>query len=200
MSDRNITPSQTIGPFFHYGLTGRDYGVSEIVDNDLTVGVNGADKDKIRIVGRLIDGAGKPIDDGLIELWQANPAGRYAHPEDDQDKPLTEGFKGFGRCPTAKDGSFSFLTLKPGRVPGLGNTLQAPHICVGIFARGMLKRMVTRIYFGDEAGANGEDPVLETVEAARRPTLIAERETDDIPVYSFDINIQGEMETVFFDV
>lgn len=200
MADRNITPSQTIGPFFSYGLTGRDYGVSEIVTNDLTAGINGTDEHKIRIVGRLLDGAGDPIDDGLIELWQANPAGRYAHPEDNQDKPLTEGFNGFGRCHTAKDGSFSFTTLKPGRVPGLGNTLQAPHICVGIFARGVLKRIMTRLYFEDEATANAEDPVLETIEEGRRPTLIAEREDGDIPVYHFDINIQGDQETVFFDV
>jgi protocatechuate 3,4-dioxygenase, alpha subunit len=200
MADRSVTPSQTIGPFFHYGLTGRNYGVSEIVTNDLTANVDGADEHKIRIVGRLLDGGGTPIDDGLIELWQANPAGRYAHPEDQQDKPLTEGFNGFGRCATAKDGSFSFTTLKPGRVPGRGNTLQAPHICVGVFARGVLKRIITRLYFEDETAANGEDPVLESIDEARRSTLIAPREESDIPVYHFDINIQGDRETVFFDV
>ena len=200
MSERTVTPSQTIGPFFHYGLVGRSYGFPEFVGNDLTEGVSGEDEHKIRIVGRLLDGDGQPINDGLIELWQANPAGRYDHPEDDQDKPLTEGFKGFGRCATAEDGSFSFTTLKPGPVPGLGNTLQAPHICVGIFARGVLKRMVTRIYFEDETGANADDPVLGTIEEDRRPTLIAPREESEIPVYRFDINIQGDAETVFFDV
>jgi len=200
MSERNVSPSQTIGPFFHYGLVGRSYGVSEIVTNDLTEGVTGEDANKIRIVGHVLDGEGKPINDALVELWQANPAGRYAHPEDQQDKPLTEGFKGFGRCATAKDGSFDFITLKPGRVPGLGNTLQAPHICVGIFARGVLKRIVTRIYFEDETAANTDDPVLGTVDEARRPTLIAPREEGDIPVYRFDINVQGDKETVFFDV
>ena len=200
MSERTVTPNQTIGPFFHYGLTGRSYGFPEIVTNDLTAGVNGADEYRIRVVGRLIDGAGEPIDDGLIELWQANPAGRFAHPEDQQDKPLTEGFSGFGRCATAEDGSFSFTTLKPGPVPGRGNTLQAPHICVGVFARGMLKRIVTRIYFADEAAANAEDPVLESIDKARRATLIAPREEGDIPVYRIDINVQGDQETVFFDV
>jgi len=200
MSERNVSPSQTIGPFFHYALAGRSYGFPELVANDLTAGVNGADEHKIRIVGRLLDGDGAPIKDGLIELWQANPAGRYTHPEDQQDKPLTEGFRGFGRCATAEDGSFSFTTLKPGRVPGLGNTLQAPHICVAVFARGVLKRIVTRIYFEDETAANAEDPVLESIDLARRSTLIAPRKDGDIPVYDFDINIQGDRETVFFDV
>lgn len=200
MAGRSVTPNQTIGPFFHYGLTGRSYGFPEIVANDLTDGVKGADDHRIRIVGRLLDGGGAPINDALIELWQANPAGRYAHPEDQQDKPLTEGFTGFGRCATGEDGSFSFTTLKPGRVPGRGNTLQAPHILVGIFARGILKRIVTRIYFADEAAANAEDPVLESIAKSRRATLIAPREEGDVPVYRFDINIQGDEETVFFDV
>lgn len=200
MSDRTVSPSQTIGPFFHYALAGSSYGFPELVENDLTAGVNGADEHKIRIIGHLLDGNGEPINDGLIELWQANPEGRYDHPEDEQEKPLTEGFKGFGRCATAEDGSFSFTTLKPGRVPGRGNTLQAPHICVGIFARGILKRIVTRIYFEDETAANAEDPVLETIEDGRRPTLIAPREEGDIPVYRFEINVQGDAETVFFDV
>ena len=200
MAERTATPNQTIGPFFHYALAGRAYGFPELVTNDLTAGVNGADEHKIRIVGRLLDGGGAPIDDALIELWQANPAGRYAHPEDQQEKPLTEGFNGFGRCATGEDGSFSFTTLKPGRVPGLGNTLQAPHISVGVFARGVLKRIVTRLYFGDETAANTEDPVLESIDEARRPTLIAAREEGDIPVYRFDIEVQGDRETVFFDV
>ena len=200
MAERNLTPNQTIGPFFHYALTGHSYGFPEIVGNDLTEDVSGENARNIRIVGRLLDGGGAPIDDALIELWQANPAGRYAHPEDQQEKPLTKGFAGFGRCATAEDGSFSFTTLKPGRVPGLGNTLQAPHISVGIFARGVLKRIVTRIYFDDEKAANAEDPVLESIDEARRPTLIAAREEGDIPVYRFDINVQGDRETVFFDV
>lgn len=200
MAERKVTPNQTIGPFFHYALTGRSYGVSEIATNDLTAAVNGADEHRIRIVGRLTDGAGTPVDDALVELWQANPAGRYAHREDLQDKPLTEGFFGFGRCATAQGGSFSFTTLKPGRVPGRGNALQAPHVLLGVFARGILKRVVTRLYFADEAQANAEDPVLESVDRARRPTLIAAREDGDIPVYRFEIRLQGDGETVFFDV
>ena len=200
MAEREVTPNQTIGPFFHYALTGRAYGFAELVANDLTADASGADEHKIRIVGRLLDGEGQPIDDGLIELWQANPAGRYAHPEDRQDKPLTQGFAGFGRCATAEDGTFSFTSLKPGRVPGHGNSLQAPHICVGVLARGVLKRMVTRVYFEDEGKANGEDTVLESVDKARRATLIAASEDGDIPTYRFDIRIQGEKETVFFDV
>ena len=199
MTERTVTPNQTIGPFFHYALSGRAYGFAELVANDLTAGVSGQDADEIRIVGCLLDGEGAPISDGLIELWQANPAGRYAHPEDQQEKPLTEGFAGFGRCPTAEDGTFSFTTLKPGRVPGLGNALQAPHIGVRVFARGMLKDVVTRMYFADEADANGEDSVLESIEGVRRETLIAASEDGDIPTYRFDISIQGEKETVFFD-
>ena len=200
MSERPVTPNQTIGPFFHYAMTGSSYGVAELVANDLTAGVAGEDDHRIRIVGRLADGAGQPIDDALIEIWQANREGRYAHPEDRQEKPLTEGFSGFGRCPTADDGTFSFTTLKPGRVPGRGNSLQAPHISLRVFARGVLKHLTTRIYFADEIAANGEDPVLESVDGARRATLLAAPEAGDIPTYRFDIRIQGDGETVFFDV
>jgi protocatechuate 3,4-dioxygenase alpha subunit len=183
------TPSQTVGPFFNIGLPGDQ---SEMVEP----GAEGA----IVIHGVVYDGQGAPVLDALVELWQANPAGRYDHPDDRrEDVPLTEGFRGFGRAETdPQDGSFSFTTLKPGRVPAPGGGLQAPHIAVSVLARGLLKRLATRIYFADEPQANSEDPVLASVEADRRPTLMAE--PDGRGGYSFDVRLQGEGETVFFDV
>lgn len=198
MTERKVTPSQTVGPYFKYGLVGEDYGFPGIVGNDLTQGMKKTPDNAIRIEGRVLDGEGQPVNDALIEIWQANGEGRYAHPEDDQDKTLTEGFAGFGRCGTDETGAFSFITIKPGRVPGRGNTLQAPHISVNVLARGVLKRLATRIYFEDEAAANGEDPVLGQVEAERRGTLIATKENGNI--YRFDVHIHGDGETVFFDV
>ena len=134
-----------------------------------------------------------------MEIWQANAHGRYNHPEDDQDKPIDEKFGGFGRSPTDKDGIFRFYTVKPGAVPGLHNEMQAPHISINILARGVLKRMATRLYFSDEAEMNRVDPVLNLVPEERRRTLIAQRQ-DGRPLYRLDISIQGENETVFFDI
>ena len=143
------------------------------------------------------DGAGEPLNDALVELWQANRAGRYAHPEDAREEPpLEEGFTGFGRCGTDADGRFEFVTVKPGRVPAPDGTLQAPHISVSVLARGILKRLATRIYFPDEQQANGADPVLASVDTARRSTLVAVPEDGD--VLRFDIRLQGDGETVFF--
>ena len=137
--------------------------------------------------------------DALIEIWQANAAGRYAHPEDGQPKPLDPAFRGFGRCASDAEGRFRFATIRPGRVPGRGNTLQAPHINVGLFARGLLRRLVTRLYFED-APENADDPVLALVQdPARRATLLAKRVAGDGAVYRFDIVLQGNGETVFFD-
>jgi protocatechuate 3,4-dioxygenase, alpha subunit len=183
------TPSQTVGPFFHIGLPSD--GQAELVPADAA----GA----IRIEGTFTDGEGKPVSDALIEIWQANEAGRYAHPEDDREElPLDDGFTGFGRCATDESGRYSFVTVKPGRVPGAGGAMQAPHIEVSLFARGLLKRLVTRIYFSDEEAANGEDPALAAIEDPElRSTLVAVREED---VYRFDIHLQGERETAFFDV
>src|SRR5262249_44712024 len=155
--------------------------------------------ERIEIVGRVLDGDGQPVPDALIEIWQANAAGRYAHREDTQDKPLDSAFSGFGRCATAADGGYRFLSLRPDRVPGRGNTLQAPHIGVGLFARGLLRRLVTRIYFEDEA-VNAEDPVLALIaDPARRATLLARRIAGNGAVYRLDLILQGEGETVFFD-
>ena len=184
------TPSQTLGPFFHYALP---YEAGPYLASEKTAG------EHITIEGRVTDGDGQPIDDALIEIWQANSHGRYNHPEDDQDRPLDEAFGGFGRAPTDKDGVFRFYTVKPGAVPGLHNEMQAPHINICILARGVLKRMATRLYFSDEVEANRVDPVLDLVPEERRKTLIAQR-LQDRPAYRLDISLQGPDETVFFDI
>lgn len=181
------TPSQTVGPFFHFGLPYEG-------GNDLIVGdVHGQ---RIVVEGRVIDGAGEPVPDCMIEIWQANAAGKYDHPEDVQNKPIDEGFHGFGRGATDNDGVFRFHTVKPGPVPGPGNSLQAPHLVTFVFGRGMLKQLLTRIYFEDEAH-NAHDPVLGLVPDERRATLIA-RKTGPA-TYTLNIVLQGEGETVFFE-
>ena len=185
------TPFQTIGPFFHDGLSWE--GGEDLVRPKIR-------GERIAIRGRVLDGDGKPVPDALIEIWQANAEGRYNHPEDRQEKPLDPAFIGFGRSPTRADGAFRFATIRPGRVPGRGNTLQAPHINLGLFSRGLLRRLVTRIYFED-CPENSEDPVLALIpDPARRATLLARRSAGpDGVVYRFDIRLQGEGETVFFD-
>ena len=161
------TPSQTVGPYLHIGLTQGAYGAREIFS--ATVADAGVPGTHIRIEGRVLDGEGNVVPDALIEIWQADAQGRYAHPAD--GRPLaSNSFRGFGRCPTDKDGGFAFDTVKPGRVPGPGGTTQAPHINVGVFSRGLLKRLFTRIYFAGEP-ANAADPILALVPADRRDTL-----------------------------
>ncbi len=189
-----VTPSQTVGPYFSMRLAAE--GQNVLVTPD-TVG------DRIRIEGRVWDGDRKPIEDALIELWQANDAGRYNHPSDDrEDVELDPTFTGFGRCATGfGDGSYSFLTIMPGSVPGPNATTQAPHLNVTIQARGMLNPTYTRVYFPEEAAANASDMVLRMVPAERRFTLLAELVEDGaLPTYRFDIRYQGADETVFFDV
>lgn len=183
------TPSQTVGPYFHIGLP------SDGQDQLVAADAPGA----IRIEGAITDGEGEPVTDALVEIWQANTAGRYAHPDDKREElPLEEGFTGFGRCATDESGRYRFLTVKPGPVPAPGGAMQAPHIEVSVFARGLLKRLVTRIYFGDEEQANREDPVLSEIEDPElRSTLLAIQEGGG---YRFDIHLQGERETAFFDV
>src|SRR5471032_1657849 len=201
-----ITPSQTVGPFFAYGLTpdGRNkwdpngtYSSKETIgDNLITPDAIGQ---KIRIDGCITDGDGKPINDAMIEIWQADSQGRYAHARGEQPRPNAK-FTGFGRSATDKKGVFSFDTIKPGSVRGPEGKPQAPHIVVCIFSRGMLRQIYTRLYFSDEA-ANGDDPILMLVPADRRGTLIAHKQPGSGPaVYRFDIRVQGENETVFFDI
>ncbi len=181
------TPSQTVGPFFHFGLP---------YEGDSNLIVGDAQGKRIIVEGKVTDGAGEPVPDVMIEIWQANAAGKYDHPEDVQDKPVDKGFHGFGRCSTDKDGNYRFQTVKPGAVPGPGNTLQAPHLVTFVFGRGMLKQLLTRIYFEDESH-NANDPVLGLVPEARRATLIA-RATNP-SAYKLDIVLQGDRETVFFE-
>lgn len=183
------TPSQTVGPYYSFGLEWEDgpFAVPE--------GTDGA----IRIEGRLFDGLGHTIPDGLIETWQADPDGRFAHPDDPRGAVAWDGFRGFARTPTDGEGNWSVLTLKPGAIPGPGGVPQAPHVAVSVFARGLLVRLVTRIYFGDEEAANAADPVLGSLRGgeAERNTLIA------APIeggYRFDIHLQGPDETVFFAI
>jgi protocatechuate 3,4-dioxygenase, alpha subunit len=182
-------PSQTAGPFLSIGLLGDFIGPSLVPEDDPRA---------IRIRGRVLDGNGDPVPDGFVEIWQANAAGRYAHPEDTRaDVPLEEGFLGFGRSGTVDDGWFEFVTVKPGRVPAADGGLQAPHLVVLVFARGLLKQLVTRLYFPDEPEANAADPVLSELDEPERATLIAQ------PVdwgLRFDIRLQGEGETTFFAV
>jgi protocatechuate 3,4-dioxygenase alpha subunit len=184
-----LTPSQTIGPFLHIEVP---YGGEDQLVEPNHPGA-------IRLLGRVTDGDGEAVDDALVEIWQANAAGRYAHPEDDRDDvPLEDGFTGFGRCATDSEGRFEFLTVKPGPVPGPHDRRQAPHIDVSVFARGLLNRLVTRIYFPDEAEANAEDPVLSLIEdEAERQTLIARQEDGAL---HFDIRLQGDGETAFFAI
>jgi protocatechuate 3,4-dioxygenase alpha subunit len=184
----STTPSQTVGPYFAIGLPWSDG--SHAVTKD-TPGA-------IRITGFVYDGAGQPVPDNLIETWQADPEGRFADLHGFGGASTLEGFRGFGRSGYEDgDGSYEIVTVKPGRVPTPDGTLQAPHIDVSVFARGMLHRCVTRIYFADEAQANDDDPILARVPLHRRDTLLAER-TDD--GYRFDIRLQGLGETVFFAI
>jgi protocatechuate 3,4-dioxygenase alpha subunit len=196
------TPSQTAGPYVHIGLAPGAAGF-DIYDHELGWDIAGpnAKGERIRIEGLVIDGTGSPIKDVLLEAWQANAEGNYAHPEG--GGPVEDGFRGWGRVITDFDtGEWAFETIKPGPTPGRKGAVQAPHINLWIVARGINIGLNTRAYFDDEAEANAKDPVINTIEwENRRPTLIAKRsERDGKPVYRFDIRIQGDDETVFFDI
>jgi protocatechuate 3,4-dioxygenase, alpha subunit len=154
--------------------------------------------ERVTIEGCVLDGDGAPVPDAVIEIWQANAFGKYAHPEDLQDKPVEAGFLGYGRAATDDSGRFSFSTIKPGAVPGPDGKMQAPHLAVSVFMRGLLKRLVTRIYFPDGAG-NEADFVLNLVEASRRGTLIARPVAGRAGVLEWNVVMQGQSETVFFD-
>jgi protocatechuate 3,4-dioxygenase alpha subunit len=193
------TTWQTVGPFFKIGL-------AWLYREDLA-GESASGK-RIEITGRVFDGDGKTVPDAVIELWQANSHGKYAHPEDDQNKPLDAKFSGFGRIATDDQGRFRFTTIKPGQVPAPETSkksatpwapLQAPHINVSICTRGLLRRLVTRIYFPDES-ANATDFALLQVDPSRRPTLIAKRSAASPSNFEWDIILQGPDETVFFDI
>jgi len=189
------TASQTVGPFFGFALPWPD-GPCAVPEGT---------PDAIWLRGRVLDGRGEPVPDALVETWQADADGLFDHPDDprigDRGGPAGRapgtGFRGFGRCPTDERGAWSILTVKPGRVPGREGGLQAPHVDVSVFARGLLTRLVTRIYFADEPEANAADAVLALVPEDARATLIADAAPDG---YRFDIRLQGDRETVFFDV
>lgn len=186
---RQATTSQTVGPFFSIGMC------RAIKENLAGPGTSG---EPVRIEGHVLDGDGKPVPDAILEIWQANSHGKYAHPEDQQDKPVEVNFTGYGRIPTNDDGKFRFTTIKPGQVPDLEGKLQAPHIVVSVFARGLLRRLVTRIYFPDEP-ANSNDFVLNLIEATRRDTLVAKKIAREAGALEWNVVLQGPNETVFFD-
>jgi len=191
------TPSQTVGPYFAYGLTAVQYGYPHTSITSGEVADRLVPGEHIEIVGQVFDGAGALIPDAMIEIWQADSEGRYAHPADPRGS--NQLFRGFGRCGTGTlpESRFQFRTIKPGSVDGK----QAPHVNVIVFMRGMLTHAYTRLYFADEAESNSRDPVLNSVPSERRQTLLATREaTPGMPVYRFDIHMQGDAETVFFDI
>jgi len=183
-----LTPSQTIGPFFAYALTPRAYGGKELANEQ--VAGEAVAGDHIRVEGVVYDGDGAPVGDAVIETWQADAEGRF-------NAAGNAGFTGFGRSETSAEGRYFIETIRPGALPGQNGTMQAPHLTVSVFARGLLLRLATRIYFDDESG-NAQDPVLALVPGERRATLIAKRGADG--VFRLDIRLQGEGETVFFEV
>lgn len=180
------TTSQTIGPYLRIGLEWM------VIEDLAPAGVGG---ERVRIEGRVLDGDARQVNDAAVEIWQANSHGRYASPEDNRDAPLERAFRGYGRSLTDDTGSFRFRTIKPGRVPAPDGKLQAPHLLVTVFMRGLLKQLVTRMYFPDDP-ANAADPILGLVPAERRGALIARRRGDAL---EWNIVLQGKDETVFFD-
>ena len=195
---KGLTPSQTVGPFFKYGLTPNgQYAWNDAFTNNLvTPDTSG---ERIRVEGRVFDGDGALVPDCMLEIWQADAQGRFSDPQDSRALP-NSSFKGFGRCGTDTNGDYAFDTIKPGQVADPDGKPQAPHLLLAIFARGMLLHLYTRIYFDGEA-ANAADPVLALVPADRRATLIAVRKPGSgNAVYRFDVHLQGDNETAFFDI
>jgi len=184
------TTSQTVGPYFKIGLQWLNQ------NNLAPEGVSG---ERVTIEGRVLDGDGVPVSDALLEIWQANALGKYAHPEDTQSKLLEPGFTGYGRVPVDKSGVFRFTTIKPGPVPGPGGKDQAPHLLVSVFMRGLLIRLVTRIYFPNDPHNTG-DFILNLVAPERRSTLIAKPVSGRPSTLEWSVMLQGENETVFFDL
>ncbi len=207
------TPSQTVGPFFHYGLPWK--GGADLVGKsdmgarpelfaeehwvlNLSSPTGVPEGEVIEIAGRVLDAEAVPVVDAMIEIWQANAAGRYHAVDDDRtDVAIDPHFIGFGRASTAADGVYRFRTILPGRVPGPGDTVQAPHIALSVFGRGIIKRLATRLYFAGGVG-NDDDPILACIPEERRATLIAQQRDDGI--WWLDLRLAGPNETVFFDL
>ena len=186
------TPSQTVGPFFYFGLTTQERCIPCIAGPQ----VKGQ---RLWLRCRVLDGAGEPLNDAMVEIWQADSQGKYNHPDDPQPGGTEAGCRGFGRMGTDEKGECEFETIKPGRVPGPGGVRQAPHLSVAVFARGMMKQLYTRIYFAGDT-SNGDDPVLALVPQDRRESLMATPDPARADAWRFDVRLQGESETVFFDV
>lgn len=182
------TPSQTVGPYLAIVLPWPD-------GSDVVAPETG---EAVTLKGQLLDGAGDPVPDGMIEVWQADPDGRFDHPDDPRGAQAYPGFRGFGRCPTSPDGQFHFRTVKPGSLPDGAGGSEAPHLDVSVFARGLLHRLVTRIYFPDEDAANAADPVLRELDPREQQLLTATAE--DPGTLRFDIRMQGPDQTPFFAI
>ena len=182
------TPSQTVGPFFSIGF---DW----MTRSDLAPGIR---KDKIVIRGRILDGDGKPVPDAVLEIWQADANGHYPDPNEEPGPARSDGFVGFGRVATNDDGEFSFTTIKPGPLANPDESRQAPHLQISLFMRGLLLRLVTRMYFPDDP-LNSSDFVLGRVPETRRNTLIARRAASGDNALEWNVHLQGDEETVFFD-
>jgi len=189
--DRIPTPSQTAGPFFHLGLT-TTRSVAEIADAK-------AQGEHLTLICRVFDGEGNALNDAMIEIWQADAEGRYNHPDDPQNKLCDPHCAGFGRMATDENGVCVFETIKPGRVLANDGGLQAPHLNLSVFARGVLKRLATRLYFSGDP-SNPGDPVLSLVPPNRRETLMAHPDPARPGAWRFDVHLSGNRETVFFDI
>lgn len=186
---RIVTPSQTVGPFFHQGMR----PVEPLAGGEVP-------GERISVRGYVLDGQGQPVPDAVLETWQANHRGKYAHPEDTQDKQTTPGFSGYGRIFTDREGAFRIETIRPGPVPGPNGGEQAAHIMVTVMARGLLRQLVTRVYFADDP-ALAADPILQHVrDEGRRQTLLAQPDPREQGTYHWNVVLQGVEETVFFDV
>jgi protocatechuate 3,4-dioxygenase alpha subunit len=183
------TPSQTVGPYFSIGLAWL---------NRCNIARVAPGGERVTIRGRVLDGEGQPVSDACLEIWQADAQGNYAQPDNSQDNSPADGFFGFGRVPTNDRGEFSFSTIKPGSVPGPDGRPQAPHLEISVFMRGLLRRLVTRLYFPNDP-ANPADHVLNLVPGGRRATLIPRPLAEDPHILEWDIRLQGEHETVFFE-
>lgn len=185
------SPSQTVGPFFSVGL-----GIDSPCGCLVGPGMKGK---RLKLICAVLDGDAMPVNDAMIEVWQANADGQYNHPEDLRQKTNDPKFTGFGRAHSDEHGLCIFETIRPGRVPGWRNVFQAPHLNLSVFARGILQRLATRVYFADDP-ANAEDPVLALVPEGRRDTLMAHADPKQSGLWHFEIHLCGDHETVFFDL